>query len=119
MSKPFWVFYSVQSIYQDPLDNLALSSIFPSGWEIINTRVTGENLPVWVQNMKLYTGAYMDIRDDRVNWFFNCPAHQRLVFGIKLNPTFRGSYILPPVVVEAMYSPEFYARIRGGTVSVE
>jgi uncharacterized protein YfaS (alpha-2-macroglobulin family) len=41
------------------------------------------------------------------------------VFAVKINPTFKGDYALPPVVCEAMYSPEFYARIAGGRVRVK
>ena len=60
----------------------------------------------------------MDIRDDRVNWFFDLGGNRKATFGVKINPTFKGSYTLPPVVVEAMYSPEFYARLESGRVRV-
>jgi len=116
---PFWVIYTVESLWSDPLETLALSSVFPSGWEIINTRVTGDVPPEWVSAMGITSGEYMDIRDDRVNWFFDLPAQGRLAFGVKINPTFQGMYALPPIVVEAMYSPEYYARIEGGRIRVE
>ena len=116
--KPFWVIYTVQSLYGTPLNELALSSIFPSGWEIINTRLTGEKPPQWVLNKRISSGEFMDIRDDRVNWFFDLGGNRKATFGVKINPTFKGSYTLPPVVVEAMYSPELYARIEAGRVRV-
>jgi len=117
--KPFWVFYTVKSTYGEKLENLALSSIFPAGWEIVNFRVTGEKKPPWVERKQLSSGSYMDIRDDRINWFFDLSRGRVLTFGTKINPTFKGDYALPPMVVEAMYSPEFYARIKGGRVIVQ
>ncbi len=117
-AKPFWVFYTVKSTHSNPMKELALSSVFPAGWEIVNPRISGEPLPPWVQSANISEGKYMDIRDDRVNWFFDLNKSQTRVFGIKINPTFLGNYALPPVVVEPMYSPEFYARIAGGSVKV-
>jgi uncharacterized protein YfaS (alpha-2-macroglobulin family) len=116
---PFWVIYSVRSAYNTTLEELALSSIFPSGWEIINLRLQGGELPDWVREIGIQSGEYMDIRDDRVNWFFDLKRNQKIYLGVKINPTFKGVYKLPPVVAEAMYSPEFYAHIAGGQVQVK
>jgi len=60
----------------------------------------------------------MDLRDDRVNWFFDLGPQERIHLGVKINPSFEGQYALPPVAVEAMYSPEYYARIAGEKVTV-
>ncbi|MBN2001060.1 hypothetical protein JW935_26175 [candidate division KSB1 bacterium] len=117
--KPFWVIYKVASTYSQQLEELALTSVFPSGWEIINNRLTGTELPGWVQNHNLSSGEYMDIRDDRVNWFFDLDPNRSTTFGIQINPSFEGVYTLPPVSVEAMYSPEFFARIEGGTAQIK
>jgi uncharacterized protein YfaS (alpha-2-macroglobulin family) len=111
--------YTVKSTYGEILENLALSSLFPAGWEIINFRVTGEKPPDWIQRQRLSGGTYMDIRDDRINWFFDLSRGSIMKFSAKINPTFKGEYSLPPVAVEAMYSPEFYARIQGGRVGVQ
>jgi uncharacterized protein YfaS (alpha-2-macroglobulin family) len=115
----FWVVYRVKNAIYDQLSELALSSIFPSGWEIINPRISGETLPSWIKNLRPSSGDFMDIRDDRVNWFFNLPAYNDRVFVIKINPSFKGTYRLPPVSLEAMYSPEYFAHIEGGTVTVK
>ena len=47
------------------------------------------------------------------------PRTRSVTFGVKLNPTFKGDYVLPPITVEAMYSPEYYARIKSDRVIVE
>jgi len=84
----------------------------------MNLRLTGEQPPTWVTRMNLSEGDYMDIRDDRVNWFFDLRGQRQQKFGVKINPTFKGEFWLPPVSVETMYSPEYYARIKGEMVSV-
>ncbi len=117
--KSFWVIYKVKSEYVGTLEELALSSIFPAGWEIINHRVNGEELPQWVKKNNPASGDYMDIRDDRINWFFDLPKYREVVFAAHLNPTFKGTYRIPPVVVEAMYSPEYYARLAGDETVVK
>jgi uncharacterized protein YfaS (alpha-2-macroglobulin family) len=117
--KSFWVVYTVGNEIATPLENLALTSVFPSGWEIINRRLSGQAVPDWVQRLRVTAGDYMDIRDDRINWFFDLPPKGARVFAVEINPTFRGRYRLPPVVLEAMYSPEYFARIAGGEVTVE
>ena len=116
--RPFWVIYTVQSMYNMDLEEIVLSSIFPAGWEIINTRLTGEQPPDWVREMGLQSGEYMDIRDDRVNWFFDLKGGKKIYLGVKINPTFKGNYSLPPVIVEAMYAPEYYAHLEGGRIEV-
>jgi len=117
--KSFWVMYQITNISGRDLNGLALSSIFPAGWEIISQRVGDADLPEWVKNLSPESGNYMDIRDDRVNWFFGLARGGRMNFLTKLNASFGGDYVLPPIVTEAMYSPEFYAHIAGGRVQVK
>ncbi|MCK5149095.1 hypothetical protein KAR48_20230 [bacterium] len=115
---PFWAVYRIQSQHATSIENLALSALFPAGWEIVNLRLTGQQPPHWVEAMNLSEYDFKDIRDDRVNWFFNLPATGHHTFAVKINPSFKGEYVLPPVTVEGMYSPEFYARIKGSRVTV-
>jgi len=117
--KGFWVVYTVENTYNTTLEEIALSSLFPAGWEIMNPRMAKGPAREWVRKLGLSRGKYMDIRDDRVNWFFDLSRSRAIRVGVRINPTFKGEYVLPPVTVEAMYSPEFYARIAGGEVSVK
>ncbi len=88
----FWVVYTVKNIYGGHLEELALTSVFPAGWEIINTRLTGAELPDWIRKISITTGEYMDIRDDRVNWFFDLYSGRQASFAVNINPTFKGTY---------------------------
>jgi len=116
---PFWVVYHVQSQYGEPLENLALSSFFPAGWEVVNLRLTGQQPPLWVEAMNLSAYDFMDLRDDRVNWFFDLQSGRQRSYAVKINPTFKGDYILPAVSVEGMYTPAFYARIAAARTVVQ
>lgn len=117
---PFWIGFNVRSVNRMTLENVALSCVLPAGWEIMNLRLTGEAPPDWVKRNNVTTGDYMDIRDDRVNWFFDLNTNQGgMNFAIKINPTFKGQYRLPPVSVETMYSPEYFARIAASQVTVK
>lgn len=92
--------------------NLALTEIIPSGWEIINGRMTGQDVPS--------TGKYdyLDIRDDRNVFYFSLPRNTYKEFRVRLRAAYEGEFILPSVTCEAMYNPSIYARTASGTASV-
>jgi uncharacterized protein YfaS (alpha-2-macroglobulin family) len=118
----FWARFRVNKTapYRINLEELALTQIIPSGWEIENLRLTGEAYPEWMKNFRLGTEEYMDIRDDRISWFFDMPGKiQTLDFVMKLQAVTEGSFHLPPAVCEAMYRHDFRALFPGRTVRVE
>jgi hypothetical protein len=92
-------------------EELALDQIFPSGWEILNTRLDNRELPGDVP-------SYKDIRDDRVYQFFNLKRGESKTFSVMLNATYLGQYYLPTVAVQAMYDRSINARIGGRWVKV-
>ncbi|MDA3944964.1 MAG: MG2 domain-containing protein [Bacteroidetes bacterium] len=95
------------------IKNIALRQIFPSGWEIINSRLYGEGYQQSGDQPN-----YLDIRDDRVSLFFDLNPKKIKRFEILLNAAYEGRYTLPAAVVEAMYSDKFYARSQSKTVAV-
>lgn len=103
---------AVTNTSMDAIDNVALSQIFPSGWEVVNTSFTD-----------LGGGAdgdadYKDIRDDRVNFYFSVDAKKTKVFTVKLNASYLGTYYLPGTQAEAMYDATYFARTQGNWVKV-
>lgn len=94
------------------VENVALTQIIPSGWEIVNTRFT--DFGNFAENQVDYT----DIRDDRTNFYFPLKAHETKTFRILLNASYPGSYYLPGVQCEAMYDNSFLARTKGQWVKV-
>jgi uncharacterized protein YfaS (alpha-2-macroglobulin family) len=95
-----------------------LSSILPSGFEISNERLNEYNRPGWLNNMRLSTADYADIRDDRINWFFSLSPNETKAFAVQIHPSYAGEFRWPGLALEAMYSPDYYARIAGERVSV-
>ncbi len=107
---------SVTVINQKPasaLKNLALSQIFPSGWEITNLRL---------EETESRSGGsqpnYQDIRDDRVYTYFSLSRGESKTFRVLLTASYAGTFYLPAVSCEAMYDPAIYARNRGMLVQV-
>jgi len=92
---------------------MALTQIFPSGWEIHNTRMDGMQIPFTSS-----TPTYQDIRDDRVYTYFNINANESKTYNIMLNASYIGKYYLPMVYCEAMYDASINSKIAGKWVEV-
>jgi len=96
----------------DAINNIALTQIVPSGWEIVDTSYAN------VGNSNAKKTDYIDTRDDRTNLYFGLEARKGKVFHIKLNASFLGEYYLPGSQVEAMYDNTVIARTKGQWVKV-
>ncbi|KAA8479965.1 hypothetical protein BDE36_3349 [Arcticibacter tournemirensis] len=93
--------------------NMALTQIFPSGWEIINTRLMDQE--------SIFSSSpadYRDIRDDRVNTYFSIEEGKELTYFVLLNASYPGRYYLAPVYCEAMYDGSINASVKGQWVEV-
>lgn len=92
---------------------MALSQIFPSGWEILNARMfDGEGA------FKSSSSTYQDIRDDRVYTYFNIAANQTYTYYIQLNASYLGRFFMPGTYCEAMYDNSITAGVNGKWVEV-
>lgn len=99
----------VRSSYNE----LALTQIFPSGWEIRNLRMEeGESTKMADKP------EYQDIRDDRVYSYFDLRKNETKTFRVLLNATYLGEFYLPTVSCEAMYDNEIHAHKAGKWVRV-
>lgn len=94
-------------------NNMALTQIFPSGWEILNTRLM-ENDDVY----KSSPSDYRDIRDDRVNTYFSVSEGKEATFYVMLNASYAGRYYLPATYCAAMYNNNISALAKGQWVEV-
>ena len=92
---------------------MALTQIFPSGWEIRNTRMDETTFKEPTSEPD-----YRDIRDDRVYTYFDLPARKSKTFRIMLNVSYTGRYYLPTVSTSAMYDETVNARTPGQWVEV-
>jgi alpha-2-macroglobulin len=94
-------------------DNLALTEIFPSGWEILNSRVTGTD-----DAFSPSPSDYQDFRDDRVYTYFSLPENKEVTYYVMLNAAYTGKYYKPAVYCEAMYNHSITALLKGEWVEV-
>ena len=92
---------------------MALSQIFPSGWEILNARMVGGE-----GAFKSSFSTYQDIRDDRVYTYFNMSPNETLTYYVQLNASYLGRYFLPGTFCEAMYDHSVTAGVNGKWVQV-
>ena len=95
------------------VENIALTEMVPSGWEIQNTRLFEANYGI-----KESTYDWRDFRDDRVNTFFSLTQGQTRTFVLILNAAYKGEFYQPSVWCEAMYIPNCYSRYPGNPVKV-
>ncbi|MEQ9377575.1 MAG: alpha-2-macroglobulin family protein [Imperialibacter sp.] len=98
-----------KGLYKD----MALTQLFPSGWEIINTRLEGTEDASNGQKPD-----YTDIRDDRVMNYFDLQASKQIVIRVLLNASYQGKFYMPATSVEAMYDDTIYAHKAGRWVEV-
>lgn len=88
---------------------MALSQIFPSGWEIHNARTDGYSAGM---------ARYQDYRDDRIYSYFDLAPNTEKTFTVHLNATYLGRFYLPTVYAEAMYDHLISASVPGSWVEV-
>lgn len=94
-------------------EQMALTQIFPSGWEIINTRLMDND-----SSFRSSAATYKDIRDDRVYTYFNIEENKTRTYNVLLNAAYLGRYYLPAVSCEAMYDNTIQAFLPGKWVEV-
>ncbi len=119
----FWGHFRVRNASSlKQVDEIALVQVLPSGWEIENTRLLESSTPLWAKDLKLNYEDYLDIRDDRIMWFFDVneysPLYNEIDFIVKLNTVTVGEFDLPGTLVEAMYNGSFRATTAGKKVKV-
>jgi len=94
-------------------DNMALAQVFPSGWEILNTRMMNND-----EAFKSSPSDYMDVRDDRVNTYFSLAENTSVTYFVMLNAAYLGKFYQPGTYCEAMYNNSISALSKGQWVNV-
>jgi len=94
------------------LNTLALTVIYPSGWEIHNERMfntLGESASF----------NYQDYRDDRVLTYFSLGPNKKTIHVVRLNAAYKGRFYLPSVQAEEMYRNDVQVLIPGRWIDVK
>jgi uncharacterized protein YfaS (alpha-2-macroglobulin family) len=93
--------------------DIALEQLFPSGWEIMNTRMDLVHTTVQAD-----APQYQDIRDDRVYSYFDLRRGQKKTFRILLHAAYTGKFYMPNLYCQPMYDNTVYAKVPGYWVEV-
>ena len=92
-------------------EELALTFMFPSGFEFLNERLTtGVNPFQGTDNV--------DIRDDRAYLYFSLKQGQSKTFKLRFNAAYSGTYLLPAITCSAMYDNSITATLTGNTITI-
>ena len=105
----------------DYLDKLAVTELFPSGWEIMNSLSASDEDDYNEYRYSYRSGnvKYTDVRDDRKYTYFSLPSHGNIAFCTRLTATYAGKYYLPGLDVRDLENPRIFARTKGMMVEVE
>jgi alpha-2-macroglobulin len=110
-------FYADVKVYnpgvRGKLEQMILSFVVPSGWEILSGRSDDDNT---AYQQSAYD--FQDVRDDRVYTYFNLDQGQTKTFRFRFNAAYEGRFYLPGVHCEAMYDNTITARKKGEWVEV-
>lgn len=102
--------------------NLAITEMFPSGWEILSSSVLSYNsndYEDYSEYKRQGKVKYTDTRDDRKHTYFYLPAQGSITFKTDLTATYAGQYYLPGIICEDIDHPYVFAKTKGATVEVE
>ncbi|WMX14384.1 MG2 domain-containing protein [Aureispira sp. CCB-E] len=95
-------------------DEMALHQVFPSGWEIINTRMSAA-----YDNSGSSRMDYQNVLDDRVYTYFDLPMGRTYQYKFYLNAAYQGKFYMPNISCSAMYDNSIYANTAGKWVQVQ
>lgn len=98
------------------LENVAITDLLPAGFEIENPRLAANS------QYSFTAGAdqpvYVDIRDDRINYYVNFNYDREKKFYYLVRAVTRGEFNYAPAVGEAMYNADYYSAWGGGKVRI-
>lgn len=98
------------------VENIAISDLLPAGFEIENPRLTENSQYQFTQDAS--KPVYVDIRDDRINYYTNFGYKREQKFYYLVRAVTRGEFNYAPIVGEAMYDGDYYSASGGGKVKV-
>jgi uncharacterized protein YfaS (alpha-2-macroglobulin family) len=90
------------------VNEIALTALMPSGWEIHNQRIGEES----------GSANHQDIRDDRVIDYFSLDPGSSRELRLLVNNAYAGHFYLPLIKAEAMYDPEIQAVRPGRWIDI-
>lgn len=107
---------SVASANGEKVENVVVTDLLPAGFEIENPRIGAVPELGWIKDNA--APDYMDIRDDRINYFTTVEGKERHFYYL-VRAVSRGSFRMGPVSADAMYNAEYHSANGAGTIWVQ
>jgi len=107
---------AVSSLNGSKIENIAITDMFPAGFEIENPRLNDFPKMDWIRDKS--TPDYYDFRDDRVNLYTDVQGATKYYYYL-VRAVSRGTFKMGPIGADAMYNGEYHSYNGGGTVIVE
>ncbi len=106
---------SIEGQFNGTINNVAITDMLPAGFEIENNRLSDLPEIKWIKNET--KPDYLDVRDDRINFFTSAGARKDLYYMVRaVSP---GVYQLGPVQADAMYNGMYHSYNGAGVVRIE
>ncbi len=107
---------SITGLTTNYVENVAISDILPACFEIENPRLTALPPGMDFPQRRSYP-EYMDIRDDRINFFVSTGNYVNYYYYL-VRVVSPGTYKMGPVGADAMYNGEYHSYSGSGTITV-
>lgn len=112
---------TVENLSALPVYQMVLSELIPAGFEIENPRIKDMQSFSWRKESAME--RVMDIRDDRLFYFFDLPASTsgggKHTFYYTVRAVTSGSFVQPSVLLESMYIPSIRSSNGFGRVEIQ
>lgn len=106
---------TLENSFSRYVDNIVITDMLPAGFEIENPRTKEIPGMDWIKNETI--PQYLDVRDDRVNMFVGIGSTPQTYY-YAVRAVSPGSYIMGPVMADAMYNGEYHSYNGGGLIRV-
>ncbi|HRG89312.1 MAG TPA: hypothetical protein PLW44_09850, partial [Chitinophagales bacterium] len=106
---------TIENSYSRPVENIVITDMLPAGFEVENPRIKEIPGMNWIKNES--KPDYLDVRDDRVNLFVSAGGKPQTYY-YSVRAVSPGTYIMGPVMADAMYNGEYHSYNGGGVIRV-
>jgi uncharacterized protein YfaS (alpha-2-macroglobulin family) len=106
---------TLDNSYSTTIDNIVLTDMLPAGFEIENPRTKEIPGMDWIKNESYPT--HLDVRDDRINFFVDLGLSSQTYY-YTVRAVSPGTYIMGPVMADAMYNGEYHSYNGSGVIRV-
>ena len=106
---------TLENSYSRYIDNIVITDMLPAGFEIENPRTKEIPGMDWIKNESSPT--QLDVRDDRINLFVDMGLQPKTYY-YAVRAVSPGTYVMGPVMADAMYNGEYHSYNGGGVVRI-